>query len=1044
LHLKEQLGVRYERCLVPLPRPAGRPLRNAKTGAIHPVQSAPAMPGDDGCAGPVGFTVVDLEPWEDLQLRPADAKQAETPLITVCEGQGSIIILNGPLGVQLTNGSSDATPAGRISGPIQAVSLDGSNWFGESVLNGVPAGTEVSTEVESAGPCLVQWRTSYKWGGIERFVFRARWAAGADTIQAVEEMHAAGGCAVDWFPLARPSAAMGEDKARAYWWGGGEGEGPMQLLDSCPWDETPIGAGGGAGGAGRRVLQRLSHISYFNQWNAAWVGFSCGDERFVGVFSGWGGLWLRRGLVRPEILLDEQHGAMLRFPLAEGRRLYGIVLSSKFASGLEAKTGKCLLNRRKLQLSDLRLSKVRAWELQPRLEKKTPHLVLNEDVAGLRARLASDPSVAAALEAFPQQESSGHRGELAAAFWKGDEERMRRWGAAVAGRFEEWMRRVASGGYEALCIFHGREFKSLAFDLDLLWARRLISAELYRRARAAFLAAAYMFSDPDYCNYSDFQTSLNTEGAEDREEKTKKTTTVPLVRSPSESLCDLCVEKPGEDGFAAAMKNEMGDAPVPPNFSAEFFSTVGVAAELFDRHPLREEWRRWAMQRTDEFLDNFFESDGTYHESINYHGHAVSELVCYFYPLWAHGVRDYFAHPRVRGSFEHFTQIQMPPLTVGQSSGLPPSAGPVCTRAGRLCVQAGWDMARLAPFPADGNSGGHGQEQELRCEMTTAARVYQGSDPALAGALMHTWRSGGKPLQDLEHPLLTLLTLDPRIESRPAAWQSTWRKSLGVISKAVSRGGEPLWCLFRAGRATHHMDFDQGNLHLAFAGRVLLGDHGYHTEDADGTPLAAPSTWLHSTLTYGPDRNLSSGYTGLEEAPEPLLVQLSDKYDWCVHRIVNTNYRDMAKHSYRCLLPAPRTVHVRHYLFVKPDYFLIWDVLEEWHGPATFWLHAPRQFEAAGPAAFISGNPGEPHLAVQFLLPPEPRVVENRRVGPLWCLGVSGAAFMSLLVPQIEDRNIRARLGKDGRTVTVKGNGIADTVLLGKGGGGALPILQRN
>src|SRR5208283_121514 len=103
-----------------------------------------------------------------------------------------------------------------------------------------------------------------------------------DTIQVLEEMRESSGCAVEWFPL-------GNARAKAYWWGGGEGDCPMRSLDSCPWGEESAGAGREV-----KVLQRLSHISYFNQWNAAWAGFSCGDERFVGVFSGWGGLWRRR------------------------------------------------------------------------------------------------------------------------------------------------------------------------------------------------------------------------------------------------------------------------------------------------------------------------------------------------------------------------------------------------------------------------------------------------------------------------------------------------------------------------------------------------------------------------------------------------------------------------------------------------------------------------------------------------------------------------------------------------------------------------------
>src|SRR5690606_7108115 len=209
-------------------------------------------------------------------------------------------------------------------------------------------------------------------------------------------------------------------------------------------------------------------------------------------------------------------------------------------------------------------------------------------------------------------------------------------------------------------------------------------------------------------------------------------------------------------------------------------------------------------------------------------------------------------------------------------------------------------------------------------ELSIGARVYRDSDPVLSAHLAHAWAAAGRLLIDLEHPLLTLLTLDPTLDptlqAAPPPWRSTWRQGLGVISKATTAQELPIWCLFRAGRATNHMDFDQGNLNLVLGDRILLGDHGYHTCGPDARPVHAAATWLHNTLTYAEDRNLSSGYTGLEEAPEPVLVHLGEQYDWVVHRIINTNYRDLERLTYRDLIPVRPIEHLRHYLFVRPDY----------------------------------------------------------------------------------------------------------------------------
>src|SRR5262249_13959708 len=136
-------------------------------------------------------------------------------------------------------------------------------------------------------------------------------------------------------------------------------------------------------------------------------------------------------------------------------------------------------------------------------------------------------------------------------------------------------------------------------------------------------------------------------------------------------------------------------------------------------------------------------------------------------------------------------------------------------------LYAGWNLPRRSPMPADGNSGGEGCEQDYRDDMTIGAAAYQGRDPQFAGQLMHVWRAAGKPILDGTHPVLTLLTLHPALASVAPPEESRHRQSLGIISKARRADGTPLYALFRAGHCTHHMDFDQGNLHLAFGDAVL-------------------------------------------------------------------------------------------------------------------------------------------------------------------------------------------------------------------------------
>ena len=988
------MGVRYEKVLVPVDLAAAPAARDAASGRIVPLQKVPAMPFDRSSAESVVLALVDVEPGQELKLEPA----TETPpaAIGVKQDGPAITITNGGIALRLP---ADATLDQPFPGPIMAIRVGNGEWFGESTIVDVPFRGRVWTEIESVGPCCVQWRTTYRWANDGGLVFRARWAAGSDTVQITEEIIEDCEGAIEWFPF-------GAAPAKSYVWGGGERKGPMEPLAYKP-------TAGAVRGPGRRRLHYLSHLGYWNQWNLCWVGFSAGDDRFVGIFSGWGSQWERRGYVRPEVMEDDSRGHMVRFPLKHGRRHYGLLISSRAASGVEAKDARCLLNRRKVQHSDLALAKVLSWQLDPPLEDRKPHLVRQEDVDTFRGRLALEPRIAEAFECFLQKKQASYAGQLAVAFWKNDREKMKACVAEIASAMAKASAEIADGGYDRLIIFDGRIIKRLAYDLDVLWALGVIDEREYRAIRRSFLAVGgYMFSDPDYCRMADFWP--HTEA---------------------------------QEGIATALKDDMGDCPVPSNFASEFFSTTGVIAELFDKHPLHLQWRRWAMEQTDRFLETFYEPDGTYHESVNYHTHEFSERMLFMFPLWWKGVRDYFAEDRVKGSFRHFLEIQMPPL----SDSIPKLPDPAAMGYGSVhTLYADWDLPRRATLPADGNSGGNGLEQEHRGELSFGAYIYKDTDPAFAAQLMHAWRLAGKVIPLHTHPVLTVLTIDPSIGRNtpaPSRPESVHRMSFGIVSKASMTDGSPVWCLFRAGRATHHMDFDQGNLHLAAWDSVLLGEHGYHTHDQQGNHFGGAGTHLHSTIVYSEDKHMASGYTGLERAPEPALVHIGKDFDWCVHRIVNTNLRGMNNLPYFVILPVLTTRHVRHYLFVKPDYFLVWDVFEEAHEPSVFWLHPRLPVVEEGRGIYRAGKAGSPHLLVKFLLPQAPDVIENEQSGPLWSFGVrngAGKPYMALLVPQMADRKIEAGLAADGRTVTVSGTGLKDVIHLPEAGSIAkLPRIER-
>ena len=933
---------------------------------VAPVQRVPATVFDEPDApdsdGMVALGLFPrLSPLDGfrptLSSDPAPSGTSAPSVSTLPDG--TIEIVNGRYGVRLpANGAYDPP----FPAPILPFAADGS-WRSDGAISGaIPRGA-IETAVESCGPCCVQWRTAYRWGNGGRLDIVARWATGSDTMLVCETIDEDADASFDLRPFAGANAD-------AWTWGGGENAGPMRRAAFAPNPDARQSPAGAA-----RRIGSISHIAYYNQWNLSWAGFTAGDSPdapFLGIFSAFGGSWRKRGFVRPALWESAPGGTgcFLRFPVRAGRRVYGLACSTRAGALVDDSSARCLLNQRKRQLSDFRFDKVSKWTLDPELEPRRLRLIDGAKFAARRERLAGDPGMRAAAEAILDGafREGGHRdSRYTAAAWLLDRgDLLAASGTALPDGMSAMCRQLVEGGYEGTVIFHGRQFKSDAYDLDLLWSLGAIAEPAYRSARMALLLLAYIYADPDYANYADFWPSRDA-----------------------------------AEGIDRALRDEMGDTPVPPNFASEFFTTTGLMAEMFPAHPAAPAWREFAEKATLAFLDTQFAPDGTYHESINYHSHAISEFTCYFAALLRNGGRDFYAHPVVRGCYRHFVQLLMPRLVDGVE--------PI--RAPRVS-DAMWAPAYAAPdyegagrtvHPGDGNSGGHGLNQEIRDDLPVAAAAYDSTDPDLAAALRNMWDTSCRPVFQAEHPIATVAAIDLDAPSVPAPWESAWRHGLGVVSKSVADDGDMRYALFRAGSATHHMDFDQGNVQIVAYGRSLLCDHGYHTCDTDGKGLPAAATFLHNTLTYGERRELSSGYLGLELAPEPESVTLGADADECVLRIVNNNFRDLGRLPYNQQIHAPTTVHVRRYRFDKhTGAVTLRDTLEQSHGPAVAWFHTRAQAEEIAPGEFRCGPADGVHLLIRFI-GTVPEVVENRQQGPLYSLGVrvpDGGELVSELVPR--------------------------------------------
>ena len=981
---QEQLGVQYERVLVSVDLSTSA-ARDRVSGRVVPVQLMPALPGEASGLTGQRFALVDVMPGESLDLEASHDTLSTT--ITIAQQADHITITNGSIAITIPASARWVQP---FPGPLLSIRSGSHEARNISQLVDAPHFGSVETFIESIGPAGIQWRTNYRWGGDAGTTFACRWASGSDTICIVETCSRDTDAFIEFHPL-------GDTPAEAFRRGGGEGVGPMLPL-KLP--DIPASRQG----AGRRSLGFVSHIGYWNQWNFSWVGFAGAGDAFVGIFPMSGSKWDMRGRQRLEIMEDNSRGAFWRCPIRKGTRYWGLTLSTREASDMASTTRRCLPNRRKTSLSDLPIDKVRHWELDPALEPHEPRLVTRPMIASMRQTISDSPELARTCRDFlVATADTKHLGRFAAALAVDDGSVQQQCAQEMVNAIAPFFREIGEGGYERLIIFDGRRAKPIAFDLDVLWAEQRIDEASYRAVRRMLLAEAYMFVDQDFSRYHDFLPDF-------------------------EPQTDLTVYD--------ALHDDMGDCPVPPNFVSEFFSTTGVMAELFAGHPMASTWRHLCARAFDGFGRVYFSPDGTYLESINYHQHGFNELLLHAWAMRQARFYDVFDQCWVKGSFQHFIDVQMP---------APSHAMPALSPTGHT-IYVDPPAFRRTPFLPNGNSGSEGLQQNYQGELLMGAHAYRKSDPALAGALMQVWQDAGRPLIDYVHPLLTLLSLDLSIKSQPAPWASAYRQTLGLVSKAISGQRDKVYAFFRAGRATHHMDFDQGHLSLAMNDRVLLGDPGYHAHDPSGKNLPTCATWPHSTIVYSDDKTMTSGYTGLEIAPDPVVVHMGDAFDWCVNRIVNTNFRCIEKLAYNKLIPCPRTVHVRHYLFVKPDYFLLWDVFEESHAPAIAFFHPHEEPLRVAPGRFRAGPVNRTHLDIQIVTPAAFEIVENENMGPMWSLGLrlkEGESMLTLMVPQARDRNIIATFDSETRIVQVRGDDVNDEVRLPPSGTNALPRVVR-
>lgn len=350
------------------------------------------------------------------------------------------------------------------------------------------------------------------------------------------------------------------------------------------------------------------------------------------------------------------------------------------------------------------------------------------------------------------------------------------------------------------------------------------------------------------------------------------------------------------------------------NWNTDRFIGVGMFSLCFPNHPKSGEWRAHALKQFEAQMKTFILSDGSVPESPRYHGGVLRALVPFAYAVKRNTGKNLFENKKFKTILEWLVQIQTPPDPVFGKYIM--SGGKVRNYNMGLMGKPS-DRVVLVPGLGDANWANW-----WFATLGWAAPAYVESDPAFSGRLMWTWNRAGQPFApELSpgNPLSAFILSKPNLKAIPQRLKSHLFSDIDYAILRSRFGREDEACMvFNCGPRRSHQHNDRGSFSLYAYGLPLsldpgVSDYGPSKKFWYSRPKA------HNSVTFGPEQ--AAGLGGART-----LTFLSTKYlDYVAGNV-----------------PKPEGVssYTRHILFVKPDYFVIWDEIKS--GIYAEWnFHAP-------------------------------------------------------------------------------------------------------
>jgi len=330
------------------------------------------------------------------------------------------------------------------------------------------------------------------------------------------------------------------------------------------------------------------------------------------------------------------------------------------------------------------------------------------------------------------------------------------------------------------------------------------------------------------------------------------------------------------------------------------------------------------------------------------------------------GKKNYYFVPNFKAQFNYFCDVATPPI-------LPNADAENIVRQKAKLIDN--DNARFSMLPGNGNTGHNCSDLTVPVDLITGALIYQDIDPDLSARCYNTWIKGGRPVH---HHYDTTGYLLSNIDEFTPIHDKVNTKSKVLAGSFVNMRGNmetdnEVYILVKNGLATHHNDYDESGFTIWAYGSPLCSDYGYHCDDGDNKNIGGAPTWMHNCVEFD---GKSSGYYGTEITDSPELFISNDKADLLVSKVVIHNLRD-SRNFWNYLdqrQPCHEIEYKRYFLFVKPDYLIVYDNIISSPYAHRWWLHCQSKNANIEGNKVIFNGKFDVDLTAEFITPKNPKL----------------------------------------------------------------------